>query len=113
MTNPARNGNGSKAASGTGILMAVAGLMILLGVVFQLAELGYGQFVPGESWLVSVLADQLWSVVVFHANIPALHVVLEYWPLALVGMGCSALLAMRGNAGLKTFSARSGSGYGQ
>jgi hypothetical protein len=113
MTNPARNGNGSKAASGTGILMAVAGLMILLGVVIQLAELGYGQLVPGEGWLVSLVANQLWSFVVLHMNIPALRVALEYWPLVLVGLGCSALLAMRGNAGLRTSSARSRSSYGQ
>src|SRR5579863_9409745 len=107
MSNSAGNGKNSKGAGAAGFLMAVAGLMILLGVVIQLAELGYGQFVPGEGWLVSLVANQLWSFVVLHTNIPALRVALEYWPLLLVGLGCSALLAMRGNAGLRTSSARS------
>lgn len=113
MSNSARNGKNSKGAGAAGFLMVVAGLMILLGVVFQLAEFGYGQFVPGEAWLVSLVANQLWSFVVLHMNIPALHVALEYWPLVLVGLGCATLLAMRGNAGLRTSSVRSGSGYGQ
>ncbi|HKS83701.1 MAG TPA: hypothetical protein VJR23_19520 [Candidatus Acidoferrales bacterium] len=113
MPNSARNAKNSKGVGAAGFLMVVAGLMILLGVVFQLAELGYGQFVPGEGWLVSLIANQLWSFVLMHMNIPALHVVLDYWPLALVGMGCATLLAMKGNAGLRTSSVRSGSRYGQ
>lgn len=114
MTNSASKSNGSRVATGAGVVMAGAGLMILLGVVLQLAELGYGQLVPDSSWLISVLANELWSVVAVHMNVPSLHVILVYWPLLLVGLGCSTLLAMRtGNRGLATSAARSGRNYGE
>ena len=108
MTYSARNTQGSTMATGATVVMAAAGLMILLGVVFQLAELGYGQFIPGESWLVSALAKELWRVVSIHLNIPSLHLIFVYWPLLLVGLGCSTLLALRaGNIQRATSSARS------
>ena len=115
MTNSAKQELSGKAtAGGAGVLLAGAGLMILLGVVLQLAELGYGQFIPGESWLVSALASELWSVVAIHLNIPSLHTIFVYWPLLLVGLGCSTLLAMRaGSLDRSTLSARTGSNYGQ
>lgn len=114
MTNSAQRSNQATLATGAGILMAGATLMILLGVVFQLAELGYGGFVPGFSWLVSFLADSLWRVVAIHLNIPSLHTILVYWPLLLVGLGCSTLLALRaGNQQLAASSVRNGSNYGE
>lgn len=115
MTNSAKRELSGKAmAGGARVLMAGAGLMILLGIVFQLAELGYGQLIPGENWLVSTLASELWSVVAIHLNVPSLHTIFVYWPLLLVGLGCSTLLAMRAaSLDRSTSSVRTGSNYGQ
>jgi hypothetical protein len=114
MTNSAKPSKQASLATGAGILMAGATLMILLGVVFQLAELGYGEIIPGCTWLLSLLADSLWRVVSIHMNIPSLHTILVYWPLLLVGLGCSTLLALRaGNQQLASSSVRTGSRYGE
>jgi hypothetical protein len=97
MTNPARQSYSSM-TTGSGALMAAAGLLILLGIVFQLAEFGYGQLVPGEGWLLSMVASDLWNAIALHLNMPALQQLLEYWPLLLVCAGSGLLAALRGGS---------------
>src|ERR1700683_3039206 len=76
--------SGEMKVSGAAILMAFAGLLILLGIVFQLAVLGYGHINAGDFWLVSVIATNLWGAAAEHLNLPALQEMFTYWPLLLV-----------------------------
>ena len=48
--------------STTSIIMLMAGLLILLGIVFQLGELGYGHINPANLWFVSVVTQSAWNL---------------------------------------------------
>lgn len=95
MTKANRQSSFETPVSGAAFLMAGAALLILLGIVFQLAELGYGHMGSTNWWLLSVLASNLWSVVAAHTNLPALEEMLRYWPLLLVCTGSVMLLAVK------------------
>jgi hypothetical protein len=100
--------------SGAAILMAGAGLLILLGIVFQLGELGYGHINTNNFWLLSVIASNLWGVLAAHMNVPALKGMLRFWPLLLVCCGCAMLLALKpGNRKVSGPTSRTGNTYGQ
>jgi len=83
---------GSKAAN-----VLVAALLILLGIVFQLSELGYGHIRPENFWLFSMIASSAWNVAAAHINAPGAHEILAYWPVVLIGVGVSALLVAKAN----------------
>jgi hypothetical protein len=70
----------------------VAGLLILLGIVFQLGELGYGHVPAHDWWLISTVTQAVWSLVALKVNGPALGQVLRFWPLILVSMGLGILM---------------------
>jgi len=113
MANPAKQSYSMTRATGTRVLMASAGLLILLGIVFQLAELGYGQVVPGEGWLLSVVASDLWNVIALHLNMSAFQEIMRFWPLLLVCAG-GAMLAVRKSAGeTLAAQARTNNHYGE
>src|SRR6202142_2001863 len=84
MTKAERQSSFEAPATGAAILMAGAGLLILLGIVFQLAELGYGHVNANNFWLFSVLAANVWAIVSTHLNVPALTEMLRFWPRLLV-----------------------------
>lgn len=71
--------------------------MILVGVVFQAGELGLGHFRLDNLWLVSVVASDLWNLMATHIGGPTVEEVLRYWPLILVGLGLSIMLATQEN----------------
>ena len=95
MTKAERQTSYEAPVSGAAILMAGAGLLILLGIVFQLAELGYGHMDSSNWWLLSVLASNLWNVLAAHVNLPALEELLRFWPLLLVCTGSVMMLAVK------------------
>ena len=114
MTKAERQSSFETRVSGAAFLMASAGLLILLGIVFQLVVLGYGDLGASNYWLISVLASNLWSVAAEHMNLPALQEIFTYWPLLLVCTGCVMLLALKqGNRRLAGSRSRKDNTYGE
>jgi hypothetical protein len=97
MTNANRQFPIEVGVSGTALIAAAAGVLILLGVVFQLGELGYGHFDPRNYWLFSVFVSGIWNMLALRLNAPGVQDMLPYWPLILVGTGLAVLLVSRWN----------------
>ncbi len=74
-----------------------AAVLILLGIAFQLGELGYGHLRLDNLWLFSMMLADIWNILSVRLNIPDAGEVLRYWPLILVGLGLAILLATQEN----------------
>jgi hypothetical protein len=85
-----------EAGSNTIVMAAAAIVLILLGIVFQLGELGYGHFDPRNYWLFSVFASGIWNMLALRLA-PGVHDMIQFWPLILVGTGLAVLLVSRKN----------------
>jgi uncharacterized membrane protein len=83
--------------AGSSFLWITAALMILVGVVFQVGELGLSHIRLDNLWLVSVVASDLWNLIATRLGGPTVTQVLRYWPLILVGLGFSIMLATQEN----------------
>src|SRR5580704_19453458 len=83
--------------SGSVAISAVATVLILVGLVFQVSELGYAHVRPDNVWLFSVLASNIWNILSLHMNTSAIQDFLRFWPLLLVSLGFSIMLAARQN----------------
>lgn len=92
MANANRQSSMQNSTSGAAIIVAAAGLLILLGIVLQMCELGYGHSGFGGAWLFSVLASGIWNILVLQMNVPWVQELLRFWPLVLVGAGLAVLL---------------------
>lgn len=68
-----------------------AGLLILVGVVFQLAQLGYGMLTAKDFWFISMIAENIWNFLAMRSDLPALGELLRFWPLLLVVAGLGLL----------------------
>jgi len=77
-------------------MAAAATMLILLGIVFQLGELGYSHFDPRNYWLFSVFASGIWNMLALRLA-PGVHDMIQFWPLILVGTGLAVLLVSRKN----------------
>src|SRR5271156_1380111 len=108
MTNVERQSHTAASFSGATVLVALAGLLILLGLVFQMAELGYGNVRPDNIWLFSVIATGIWNILSLRLNTPGLFELFRFWPLVLVGFGVSIMLAARENRSRRFARARTG-----
>ena len=73
-------------------IMILAGLMILLGTVLQLGQLGYDHINAANFWLVSMFAQSIWNLLAMRLNAPAMEEVLRFWPLVLVSAGLGILM---------------------
>jgi hypothetical protein len=107
------NANGRSVTStleGVRFPEAGATLLILLGIVFQLGELGYGHLQSGNLWFFSTMLTDIWNILSLRLDVPALGELLHYWPLVLVGLGLAILLATHENRSLR---ARKGNRHGQ
>lgn len=94
----------SKAASeGSGSILAIigAGLLIVLGVTFQLGELGYSHLSPSNFWLAAMVAEGAWNVLAMRLNVPVVGELLRYWPLVFVTFGLGLLLTMKRDNGMR------------
>jgi hypothetical protein len=100
--------------SNAGILMAAAGILTLLGLMVQFGELGLGPFTRDTLWIVSLLANGLWNILVAVLTRTEFATVLPYWPLTLVMAGTAALflLSSRKSVAVNQESGR-GSDYGR
>jgi hypothetical protein len=83
--------------SGCVVISAVATVLILAGLVFQVSELGYAHVRPDNVWVFSVLASNIWNILSLHMNTSAIQDFLRFWPLLLVSLGFAIMLAARQN----------------
>ncbi len=67
--------------------IALATLLLLLGIVFQLGQLGYGILPASEYWFVAMLARSLWSLLAVRSGVAALEEAFQFWPLLLIFAG--------------------------
>jgi hypothetical protein len=86
-----------------GIVLFAAGLLILLGLTFQAAEIGWGHLVPNNFWLISVIVPGLWNMLAVQWNAPVWQELLKFWPMALVATGIAMLLVQRRVHALEAF----------
>lgn len=75
-----------------GTLLA-AGFLILVGIVFQLAQFGYDGLAVRNFWLISMIATDVWTFLATRADLPALGELLRFWPMLLIATGL-ALVAL-------------------
>jgi hypothetical protein len=87
----------SSLISVTRIPVISAALLILLGIAFQLGELGYGHLRLDNLWLFSMMVGDIWNILSMRLNLPNAGELLRYWPLILVGLGLAILLATQEN----------------
>lgn len=97
MANANRQAQSVASTSGSAAISAAASVLVLVGIVFQGAELGYGHIAPANFWLFSVLATNIWNILSLHMNISSLQEFCRFWPLLLVGFGFAIMLAAREN----------------
>lgn len=83
---------GKAVRRGGALNMLGAILLILLGIVFQLSELGYGHLRPENFWLFPMVATSVWNLFALHFNAPGARELLSLWPLLLICIGMAALL---------------------
>jgi hypothetical protein len=86
---PSRTSTQSAAAS------LGAGVLIFLGIMFQLCELGYAHLTTDSRWIVSLLLQSIWSMLDGWVKTAAIGDAFRFWPLALVLAGCAVLLSHR------------------
>lgn len=72
-----------------------AGLLILLGIVFQLWVLGYGRLNTDSFWSLSLISGTIWNMLNVWLKSTALQETIQFWPLLLVAAGVAVLLSMR------------------
>jgi hypothetical protein len=97
MANANRQAQSAASTSGSAAISAAASVLVLVGIVFQGAELGYGHIAPANFWQFSVLATNIWNILSLHMNISTLQEFCRFWPLLLVGFGLAIMLAAREN----------------
>jgi hypothetical protein len=72
-----------------------AGLLIFVGLVFQLGEFICGQLSATSHWLIHMIALNIWDTLIVRLNALGLETFLRFWPLLLVGFGLAILLALQ------------------
>lgn len=85
----------SEASTSRVVALIAAGLLIFVGTVFQLGQLGYGALCSESVWVVQMIGTNLWDLLAVHLDAPSVGQIVEFWPLALVGMGLTILLALK------------------
>jgi hypothetical protein len=88
--------------------VAAAGLLILMGIVFQLGELGYSHFSSANFWLAAMISEGAWNLLTVHSDAPALRELVRFWPLVLVAFGLGFLLLAKSDEGLRLRRATAG-----
>jgi hypothetical protein len=97
MANANRRTQATASISGSAAISAAATVLVLVGIVFQGAELAFGHIAPGNFWLFSVLATNIWNMLSLHMNVSTVQEFCRFWPLLLVGFGLAIMLAAREN----------------
>ncbi|HEX4075709.1 MAG TPA: hypothetical protein VHX49_09950 [Candidatus Acidoferrales bacterium] len=96
MTNVERRAPSSTSTSTSSAAATLgAAVLIFLGIVFQLCELGYAHLTTDSHWVASLLLQSLWNVLDGWVNSAAIGDSFRFWPLALVLAGCAILMSRR------------------
>jgi len=94
MTNVERRATSSTSTSSAAATLGAA-ILIFLGIVFQLCELGYDHLMTDSHWIASLVLQSLWSVLDGWVKTAAIGDSFRFWPLALVLAGCAILMSRR------------------
>ncbi|MFZ0820258.1 MAG: hypothetical protein WAM91_09320 [Candidatus Acidiferrales bacterium] len=112
VANPRENSAGMP-SSGAAILMAAAGLMILLVLMAQFGELGLGPFTRDTFWIIPFLTHGLWTILVGLLSRTALAEASPLWPLMFVLGGCAAIFLLSSRTGTSAQDSSRGSDRGR
>ena len=85
----------SEASISRAAALIAAGLLIFVGIVFQLGQLGYGVVCAHSFWVIQMIASNIWDLLAVHLGAPSIGQIVEFWPLALVAIGFTILLALK------------------
>jgi hypothetical protein len=85
----------SEASISRAAAVVAANLLIFVGIVFQLGQLGYGGLRADSFWVIRMIAADIWELLAARFNAPSFTQILEFWPLALVGLGLMILVALK------------------
>lgn len=94
MTNPNRHLSFGASSSTATVHWIAAGLLISMGVMFQLGELGYGPLSRGNLWLIFMIAESGRRMLAVLDG-SAFEQLLQFWPLLPLGCGLAILFARR------------------
>jgi hypothetical protein len=72
-----------------------AGILIMMGLSLQWAEMLFAHYVAANTWFFATLFGQAWNMISAWISSSALPQYLQYWPLLLVVTG-AAILFSRG-----------------
>ncbi len=90
------------------VAFIAAGLLIFVGLVFQLGEFVCNQLNVTSYWLIHIIAMNVWNALVLRLNALGLEGILRFWPLLLVGFGLAILLALQPTAPAMAQCSRTG-----
>jgi hypothetical protein len=90
-----------------------ARLLILAGIVMQLAMFGFGLLGHGTVLLVSGLASGAWSILASLWSMPLESGLSECWPLMLVAAGLAILWSTKRNGARAGSARQKGDGHGE
>ncbi|MFZ0978582.1 MAG: hypothetical protein WAN23_04180 [Candidatus Acidiferrales bacterium] len=93
MTNVERRAPSPTSTSSAAATLGAA-VLIFVGIVFQLCELGYAHLTDSH-WVASLLLQSLWRLADGWMKAAAIGDSFRFWPLALVLAGCAILLSRR------------------
>jgi hypothetical protein len=93
MTNADRRVSSPASTSSAAATLGAA-VLIFVGIVFQLCELGYAHLTDSH-WVASLLLQSLWSLADGWVKAAAIGDSFRFWPLALVVAGCAILFSRR------------------
>jgi hypothetical protein len=114
MTNANRQVPLALSLSGRIFIIGGAGLLILVGLALQLGTLGYGHVQPGNIWIASTVVESVWSMLIAQLDAPGVQALATFWPLLLISMGMTILLATRRKETQPVLSrSRGGQNHGQ
>jgi len=77
------------------VAFIAAGLLIFVGLVFQLGEFICNQLNATSYWLIHIIAMNIWNALVLRLSVLGFEGILRFWPLLLVGFGLAILLALQ------------------
>jgi len=114
MTNANRQVPYALSVPGRIFVMGGAGLLILVGLVLQLGALGCGHVRPGNIWIVSMIAEGVWSMLIARLDAPGMQELTTFWPLLPISIGLAILLVTRQKGSQQVLShSRGGQKHGE
>jgi hypothetical protein len=102
-SNPSIRVNDKRSAVAVG-----AGLLILVGLALQWAQVLFAHYVAANSWFFATLFGDVWNMITVWMSAAAWHQDLQYWPLLLVVTGGAILFSRGPKRAMATNESRTG-----